>query len=369
MAEEEGEMSKGVWAKPVSLRGVYLRGKVWYVRYKQGGKLKIERSGFVLSDALTLYKKRKGEADDLAHHPERARAGILFDELMKDVIASSRKKYEQKYPDRTFKPGRLAIVAKWFEGRKVVTITTDEIQRVIDEHTQTAATSNRFRSTMSKIFRAAVRSGKAEKNLATDVERVKENNSVCRYLNQYQPDEEDRLRVAIRKSRYPQREAEFDLALSTGMRQQELYQLTWKNVDLLRKQVTIPQSKANRREYVALNALALKSLAKLRALYPKAELVAPLGYSSAHRRWWLSVRKAVGSNDLRWHDLRHTFASRLVMAGVDIFTVSKLLRHANVSMTQRYAHLSSGHLLDAVAKLDAPTPVIQTGLTTRELVQ
>jgi site-specific recombinase XerD len=57
------------------------------------------------------------------------------------------------------------------------------------------------------------------------------------------------------------------------------------------------------------------------------------------------------------------------MNGVDLYTVSKLLRHANVSMTQRYAHLSDQHLLDAVAKLDPPNQVIQTGLTTRELVQ
>lgn len=61
--------------------------------------------------------------------------------------------------------------------------------------------------------------------------------------------------------------------------------------------------------------------------------------------------------DFRWHDLRHTFASWLVMVGVDIFTVSKLLRHGDVT-TQRYAHLSTPHLAAAIEKLNARSVTI-----------
>jgi Phage integrase family len=63
--------------------------------------------------------------------------------------------------------------------------------------------------------------------------------------------------------------------------------------------------------------------------------------------------KQAGIDGFTWHSLRHTFASRLVMAGVPLRTVQELLGHQSASMTLRYAHLSPEHQLDAVRKLDS----------------
>ena len=73
-----------------------------------------------------------------------------------------------------------------------------------------------------------------------------------------------------------------------------------------------------------------------------------LGHGS---RVFTPAVKRAGIQDFRWHDLRHTFASRLVMKGVDIRTLQELLGHADIRMTLRYAYLSPVHLLDAMEKL------------------
>ena len=69
---------------------------------------------------------------------------------------------------------------------------------------------------------------------------------------------------------------------------------------------------------------------------------------------WAGLVKDAALTDFRFHDCRHHFASRLVMAGVDLYTVKELLGHSDFAMTQRYAHLSPGHKAAAVEKLIRP---------------
>jgi integrase len=143
------------------------------------------------------------------------------------------------------------------------------------------------------------------------------------------------------------------LSLNTGMRQGELFSLTWANIDLRTKTITVlaSHSKGNKTRTIPLNNEALAVLTTI-----KPEAAAGLVFKSPVsggrfdnvKKAWAEVTKAAKLPDLRWHDLRHDFASQLVMRGVSLFTVQKLLGHANARMTQRYAKLAPSTLADAV---------------------
>jgi integrase len=147
------------------------------------------------------------------------------------------------------------------------------------------------------------------------------------------------------------------LSMNTGMRQGELFSLTWDNVDLTAASITIvgDLAKSGKTRHLPLNSEALIILKHWRAQSPQQQkLVFPSKTGNPFnnvRKAWQGVLSRAGITDFRWHDLRHHFASKLVMAGVDLNTVRELLGHSDIKMTLRYAHLAPEHKANAVEKL------------------
>jgi integrase len=146
-------------------------------------------------------------------------------------------------------------------------------------------------------------------------------------------------------------------ALHTGARKGEILGSRWKHVDLRNAVLTVPcsQAKGRRDRYIHLNAVALAILNELPRPMDRNAFVFGTGSSplpATFERHWRQAMSSANLSDFHFHDLRHTFASRLVMAGVDLAILRELLGYADFTMTLRYAHLHPSRLKAAVAILE-----------------
>ena len=172
-----------------------------------------------------------------------------------------------------------------------------------------------------------------------------------RYLT---PAEEKKLRKSLRVVR-PYFRAMILLGLNTGMRRGELFKLTWKDVDFKNKllMVRAETAKSRRVRHIPMNEEAIKALQTLDRGEPD-DAVFPgrrgkfLNNTAGP---WRRLLSEAGVQNLNFHDLRHTFASKLVQKGIDLYTVQKLLGHSDPKLTARYAHLAPDYLRKAVEVL------------------
>lgn len=146
------------------------------------------------------------------------------------------------------------------------------------------------------------------------------------------------------------------LSLNTGMRQGELLSLKWSSVDFTTKVLTIEGSlaKSGKTRHIPLNQEAFTVLQHWRKSNNNG-LIFPNENGAQFytvKKGWAKILKIAQIDNFRWHDMRHHFASRLVMAGVDLNTVRELLGHSDLKMTLRYAHLAPEHKAEAVARLN-----------------
>ena len=139
------------------------------------------------------------------------------------------------------------------------------------------------------------------------------------------------------------------------MRRGEQYGCEWSWVDLDRGVLTVPRSKNGEKRRVYLNYVAVAAFRTLwRFSEGKGRVFGHLYASNTTkgaREWFEQALVEAKISNFRWHDLRHTFASRLVMKGVGIHTVQQLLGHKTIQVTLRYAHLAPEHQLEAVQRL------------------
>jgi len=387
--------------KPYEIRDTQLHGFIlrvqpsgvmsYYAEYGRGKRICIGRT-----DTLTVAQARDEAKRKLA-------GAALGDDPMNERRAA--KAYDLKtFLSERYEPFMLAhyktgdrqvnrIRSRFGDllGKKLTEITPWLVEkyrskRIKGEKAVTARTVNRDVAALRAALRRAVDWEILSAHPLAKVKPIKED--TCARVRYLSADEEDRLRTALdaREERLRsdrdngnawRRERGYKelpdlralpfadrlkplvlLSLNTGIRRGEAFNLRWPDVDPELANLTLEGQgvKITQTRHIPLNTEALEMLRDRKSQSEPAGYVFPADDGDRLNnvdKSWRAVLKKANITEFRWHDLRHTFASNLVMAGVDLNTVRELLGHSDIKMTLRYAHLAPEHKAAAVELLVA----------------
>ena len=345
--------------------GLYKRGTLWWMRFSIQGK-QIRRSTGTSDRKLAdkVFKKVMGEIAE----------GDWFERLPGEekTLSELFGKYLEEH-SKPNKSGKSYVRDKAIAERMVkefgdVTVAEVSAETIFDykkkrrEKNVAPATLNKELSFLRHALELAVVWEWLEINPAVRIPREKVKNRMERWLTE---EEEEKLLNAC-----PEWLRDMVIfSLNTGFRQNEMLSLTWSQVDLSRKTILFWDQKNGGRDTVPINPAAeeiLKKHWKVRSLSSDHVFLTsngtPFIARNLIRSFSIALEKA-GIEKFRWHDLRHTFATRLIHEGVDLYKVQRLGRWRSVSMVMRYAHHSVESLrtgMEAVSRLTS-TNLAQPG--------
>ncbi len=219
---------------------------------------------------------------------------------------------------------------------------------------RSGSTVNRYMAALSAAFGIACSEWQwVRDNPFSRIRREKEADGRTRFLSS---EERSRLLEACKESQNETLYLIVVLALSTGMRQSEVMTLTWRQVDLSRRAITLTKTKNGDTRVVPLVGVANKLLqdsSKVRKLTNPYIFVGRYeSHASFPRKAWETAVRNSGIEDFHFHDCRHSAASELAMNGASLHEIAAVLGHRTLAMVQRYAHLSEQHTISIVERMN-----------------
>lgn len=378
-------------AKPYELRsdacpGLLLRvepggTQTFFVQVARGKRIKLGNAK-ILTLAQAIDQARRVLVDPVAYTKERHKAASL-EQFVDDHYAPWCRAH-RKDAEATLARLKAAFEKRFYrQPLNDITVATLERWRTDRLNSGTAkATVNRDMVTLSAVLSKAVEWQALDANPCRKLKPLPVAVSKVRFLS---ADEERRLRAALAARDIALREARDRgnawrtarglaprpalgtyadhltpmvlLSMNTGMRQNEVFTLRRADVDLPRRVVTVrgDVAKSGKLRHISLNSEAVTVLqtwgTEGKGLVFPGKEGKPLDNV---KKAWAGVLDDAKIEDFRWHDLRHHFASRFVMAGGDLNTLRELLGHGSVAMVLRYAHLSQEHKAAAVERISGP---------------
>jgi integrase len=334
-------------------------GKTWYLRYvNERGKVRQFRMGDVRDMTLAEARKRadllRGKVavgQDPADEKSAIRQIPTFEEFVNGRYMPFVKGYKRSWQtDESLLRNHLLPRFGKYHMDQITRHEIIEMHHARRQDGAAPASANRLVVMMRYIFNLAIRWSipGIKMNPASGVRLLEENNKRERFLTK---SEVESLYAQLLHSENPMLQYIVSMLIFTGARRHEVLDARWEDINLLAQSWRIPISKSGKARHVPLSGGVIELLQRVPRLphcpYVFANPNTRKPYVSIFYSW-NTARTNAGIPEVRIHDLRHSFASFLINAGRSLYEVQKILGHSQISTTQRYAHLSSETLLDAV---------------------
>jgi integrase len=315
----------------------------WWVMWSDRNGKRFRRSSGTADRKLAEALAASWIKEDFMEVHFGKKPDLAFSEVLLRYAKALKRKNPEHFMDKT--RYRIKFLANRFEGCNVSDLTYRAIQEFVDERMETV--SSGMVLTDVAYIKAAINLARREEltDFVPNFPRIKPSRPRNRWLTF---EEEERLVDAAADHLKPI----IRFAVDTGGRRSEILRLDWRYVDLANRRVTFVQTKNGedrsvrlcQRAYETLESLGPKDTGPVFTYNGKALK----GFKSSFDK----ARENSGVEDFRFHDLRHTFASRLVQGGVPLYDVMHLTGHKSLEMVQRYAHLAPEFQEAAIAVLD-----------------
>lgn len=335
--------------------GMYRRGNCWYSDFIYHGERYFKSHGPVSKSAAS-EKDRKFRTEVADGKYARKKTNITFDKLKELYLEWS--KVNKRPLSYVRDQCSLKHLTPHFKGKRLSNISPFMVEQYKTKRKKSGAqagTINRELSCLKAMFNKAIKWGRAFDNPVSQVKMFKENNEKMMVLSSKH---EAKMLEEIRRLKKSEHLEEIVVtALNTGLRKRELLDLTWGQVNFSDRYLLITKTKNGEIRKIPMNKVLTETLHKLKNNGPNVDYVFPNKNGKPYtdvKTSFKRICKEIGIPEFRFHDLRHTFATRLVMAGVDLATVKELLGHKDIKMTMRYAHPSPEHKRQAVELLQSP---------------
>ena len=317
----------------------------WYIDFTFNKKRIRQFGGYTKEQARnTLAKMRIEKLDERLGFKKLRQPDVDFVEFAREFIEIYSKQNKKSWERDEFS---LISLSPFFKGKTIQDIGPEFVERYkAKRKTEVSpATVNRDLAFLKTMFNKAVEWGRLESSPVANVKKFKEPSYKERILN---ASEMVKLLDAANNHLKPI----ILLALNSGMRRGEILSLKWENVDLSKRYIHIEDSKSGKSRDVPMNGLVVEALSAIPQnsgyVFPSPRTGGPI---EDIKTAFKTACKKAEVKGLRFHDLRHTAATRMVETGTNLAAVSKILGHSSIQMTMRYAHPTPENMRLAVEKL------------------